>query len=304
MSVKRTAKMMMIRNITRTAVVVILGLLLTECSPSSEEESPRPQIVLSGSRGVFLADWRGYNLRPKLLTDFSGVVEIIAGSASVANHIIGIVGSPSDTRTDTPKRAVYLIDPSTGRYEKVFEGPVNAIAIAPDKKSIALLSKDVLLYDLTEHRARPVVRGRALLTLTLSWKPDGEHLTYDTRDGWIESANLRTQRTEHLVKGLTPAWSPDGTKLAYQQRDAQGETVLLYDPARGTSQELYRRSAWQREIYAYLYWSPDGRYLSFNVSWNLLGLTSDRCVVLEVASGKTFTVRSGGLYCGPWLTKQ
>lgn len=300
MSSTRTAQM--IRRTTRSAAVIIFGLVLTACGPTSEGDAPRLQIVLSDNGGVYVADWLARNLRPKLLTDFGGTVRVQAGSPSVGGDMIGVVGSPSDTRKDT----VYLIDPSTGKYQKVFdELPIHTIAIAPNQKSIALLSTDVLEYDLTKRRARPVVRDRGFLTV--SWRPDGEELTYDTRDLWIESVNLRTQRIERLVRGITPAWSPDGTKLAYRQHrygETQEDVVFLYDPARGTSREVHRRSGWQREVYAFLYWSPDGRYLSFNVEWNLVGLRSDRCVVLEVASGKTFTVRGGDLYCGPWLAKR
>lgn len=196
MGTTRTAKM--IRKITRRAGVIILGLVVTACSPSSEEITPNVQIVLSDKQGVFLADWRGRNLQPKLLTDFDGTVLIQEGWTSAVDDMIGVVGSPSGTH----KVTVYLINPSTGKYQKVFdEWPVGAIAIAPNKKSIAFISTDsrVYVYDLTEHRAGPVGDSEALLTV--SWMPDGEHLTYDTRDGWIESVNLTTQRIERLVRG-------------------------------------------------------------------------------------------------------
>jgi hypothetical protein len=217
---------------------------------------------------------------------------------------------------------VYLIDPLRGRYEKAFqEGEgfdTYRIAIAPGMQSIAFLSsaqappdrtpsgllvkrKDIFLYDRPAQRVKPVLRARAFRTL--SWAPDGEQLTYDTVDGWIESVTLKTQRIERLVQGQLPAWSPDGKRLAYYRGDVQGDALFIYDPARRISQEAHRLSGWW-VFFGDLYWSPDGRFLSFNVSWNLVGLTSNRCAVVEVDTGQTVRVRSQGMYCGPWLAGQ
>lgn len=130
--------------------MIIVGLFLTACSQPLEDEPPRLQIVLRASEGVFLADWRGHHLQPKLLTDFGGTVRIVGGVTSAVDDIIGVVGSPSDT----DKNTVYLIDRSTGSYQKVFdEWPVSHVAIAPSKKSIAFIStgRKVHVYDFTEH---------------------------------------------------------------------------------------------------------------------------------------------------------
>jgi Tol biopolymer transport system component len=217
------------------------------------------------------------------------------------------------------KWVVYLVDPVTGRYEKVYEDErlgMSRIAIAPGEQSIAFLSdsqappyrapsgllwsrSDILLYDWTTRRVKPVFRGRAYHAL--SWTPDGEQITYATPEGWIESVHVETQRTERLVQGQVPAWSPDGKRLAYFQEDEQGGAVFTYDRARRISREVHRLSRWFPTFSGQLYWSPDGRYLSFNVSLSLLGPTLSRCTVVEVDTAQAVRVRKQGMYCGPWL---
>lgn len=300
--------------------VLLLLLTLAEpgCDTPAQGGPDSLQIVLSDRDGVFVADWRGRNLEPKQLVDFTGVLLLLTGYTSAVGDTIAVVGRAGPGRT-----MIYLVDRRTGEYHPTFgndEGSsIHGIAIGPRKQSIAFLSyargqgppatgstpppwahRDIFLYDLANQRATPVIRNRAYEFL--SWTPDAEKITYSTWEGWIESVVLKDQRVERLVQGKAPAWAPDGMKLAYRQDNM----VFTYDPARGTSQMVHRRRSWQRPILGALYWSPDGRYLSFNAGWDLLGLRFDRCVVVEVASGNTFTVRLGaeGSYCGPWLAKR
>jgi len=281
------------------------------------------QIVLSepsDSPRVYLADWLGRSLKPRLLTEFPANMHVRDTSTSPGDNLLAVlVRLP---RNREWKWQLYLIDPLTGRYEKAFEDEglgIGPIAIAPGNQSIAFLSGgqgrsarspsgllwpllDILLYDRTTQRVKPVLRERAYEGL--SWTPDGEQLTYPTPEGWIESVTLKTQRIERLVQGHVPAWSPDGKRLAYYREDSQGGAVFIYDPARRISQEVHRASGWIRGFSGELYWSPDGRYLSFNVGMDLIGPTIRRCTVVEVETGKAVKVRSQGMYCGPWLAGQ
>ncbi len=275
------------------------------------------QLVLSGPKAIFLAIWTGRNLEEKPLTDFHDTVHVSGIGISAADHIIGVVGLTC--QNERCKNVIYLLDPATGGYQQVLEEGDRipsflTIAIAPKRESLAFTSatpestrrelslsgppgshNDVYIYDLTNRQTRLVLRARA--HINLSWTPDAEQLTYDTWEGWIQSVNLKTGRIDRLFKGVMPAWSPDGKSLAYHE----GKTIYLYEPALPASKAVHEYHYWIRHFIGPLYWSPNGRYLSFNTGWDLVGLHSLTCEVIEVNSGKTFSFGTGGLQCGPWL---
>ncbi len=99
-------------------IVALLLLLGTACGQIWRPVPPGLQIVLADSRRVFLADWRGGDLDPRLLTDFTGVARLSPGSMSAAADVIGVAGASAEGGRVT---SYFLIDALTGAYRKVFE---------------------------------------------------------------------------------------------------------------------------------------------------------------------------------------
>ncbi len=304
--------------LTTDFLIAVTVLLLSGCA--QDQPSQGMHIVLASQNRVFLAEWFGQNLGDaKLITDFRDKALYITTMGS-ADNIIGVLAYHLGKNLTT----IYFVEPSSGQFRPVYEleehlPPV--LALVPGKQAITFLRitsekarqelslsdpargyKDVMFYDLPTHVIRPLVRGRGYASL--SWKPDRSQLTYDTWDGWIESVNLATQKVDQLLNGAFPAWAPDGTRLAYRTDE---ESVALFDSISKRSEQIHNRKEglryfWKRRIVGPMFWSPNGRYLSFEVErWSLLRGSQLDCVVLEVSSKKEFSVDNGGLPCGPWV---
>jgi WD40 repeat protein len=159
-----------------------------------------------------------------------------------------------------------------------------------------------MVYDSFTKQAHSLVVGRA--AFSLSWSPDGTEVTYDTWDGFIESVEVARAETTRLLRGDFPSWAPDGQRLAFLP---DRSTVSIYHVGSKVSQEIHKRDGvryfWKRQIVGPMYWSPDGRYLSFQVErWTLLLGSQLDCVVLDLTSQKEFSFDDGGLNCGPWVS--
>lgn len=301
--------------------VLSILLLMTRSNSISKEVNSSMVMVLSSPQAVYLADWTEENLKSeKVITDFAHTVRISGIGVSAVDQVIGVVGFTSEN--DKNKVAVFFVDPSTGGYRKVFEDSevvhsILSIAIAPNKQAIAFTStmpsnsrddeavsgppgvhQDMYIYNLKNDEIGLVLRGKAYNTL--SWRADAQEITYDTWEGWIESLSLKSGKVQRLFKGETPVWSPDGRRLAYRS----GDEILSYEPLGKIVKQVQKRYFWQRRLVGPLFWSPDGRYLSFNVEgWSLFTGSFLSCVLVEVDSQRTFNVNTHGLQCGPWLAQ-
>lgn len=168
---------------TRLMVACLLVLAVTACNSSSPEGRPPMQIVTLesfDSPRVYVADWLGRRLKPRSLTELPADMRVVDATTSPGDNILAVVAR-RPPEAGGWKWEVYLVDPLTGRYGKVYEDErlgMSRIAIAPGKRYIAFLSdsqappyrtpsgllwsrSDILLYEWTTQRVKPVLRGRA-----------------------------------------------------------------------------------------------------------------------------------------------
>ena len=100
-------------------------------------------------------------------------------------------------------------------------------------------------------------------------------IVYVTRDGRIATMNPNGRDgrllTETRRNYLFPAWSPVGDEIAVIGSGADGTTIVQLQDNEETEEHLLFVSS--QESVIYLYWSPDGRYLSFIASDEEQGLS-------------------------------
>jgi dipeptidyl aminopeptidase/acylaminoacyl peptidase len=223
--------------------------------------------------------------------------------ASVAGDRVAVVG------IDPATRAFYIfaLNLRSGDIDRRLSKDAQTVAVAPGGRLVAFTSYerdqtsefyDIGIWDPAYAEALSLVQEQATKETALSWYPDGQLLTFDSKDGWIQSVGLKTRKVTRLLEGAAPAWSPDGKKLAYQR----GKSVFVYDPATRESRSLYKRGFWQTEFIGPISWSPKGDYLTANVT---AGLTEKElgCIVVDVTSGVARSVYKGPYWCGPWLSQ-
>ena len=88
------------------------------------------------------------------------------------------------------------------------------------------------------------------------------------------SGNIMAQSSQARVLYAWPAWSPDGTKLAVSRIVLEGSsvssTLLTIDSTTGSTVNVYDNLPEAGFVAAgaphYIYWSPDGRFLTFLAS--------------------------------------
>lgn len=286
--------------------IVPIILCLAVGDAASVLDHSEMQLILYSDDEVIFANWVGHDIEEKQKLQLANIRSITA-----ADQVIAAL---------TP-RGVFLINPNSGQEKPILQPndkySLESIAIAPGKQFIAFLSRstkeshlklslppgtafDLFLFEVSTSEVRQLVHGRA--SRTLSWRPDGEQIAYESWNGWVESVAVKDGRVYQLFKGVAPAWSPDGRKVAYRTGKEAGKEVFLYDPVSQNSEKIHQRYFWQRSIVGDLYWSPDGRFLSFNVYAELgPGYGWNGCVVLDIDARRTFSISNAGYACGPWF---
>jgi Tol biopolymer transport system component len=203
------------------------------------------------------------------------------------------------------------VDLTTKEFKKIpIEQQVYNTELSPKGNYIAFLACnpsakvngnyvfDIGIYDVAKHTSQILLRGKAARNTSLAWHPDGNSLTFHSINSMIANIDIADGSKDTVMfKGEMPAWSPDGKRIAYCLNNSE---VHLYDYIRKSSKRIYKRYFWQSAIEGRLYWSPDGRYVSFNVASGIHG-KSLKYIVLDVESRKSFTIYEGSYWGGPWL---
>ncbi len=124
-----------------------------------------------------------------------------------------------------------------------------------------------------------------------SVSPDGTHVVYTSQRSLVDELyllDLTTGEETYLMDdpsttfGAVAAWSPDGSTIAYTARrdGSSPRNLYLIDIATGTSRILVDAPS---EDSTYLYWSPNGEWLTFRADRNYDGM---RGYMIHVETGE------------------
>jgi Tol biopolymer transport system component len=212
----------------------------------------------------------------------------------------------ADSKGDALKP--FLLDLKTQQIKKLplKNQPLFNLEIAPEGARIAFLSYQasesgagdfrIGIYDIAKESSIILNGVKASRDTTFSWHPNGQQLIYTSKEGMIKSVNIADAKITSMFQGEAPAWSPDGNRLAYRS----GSEIRIYDSTNKSTARAYKRNLLQSSMLGRLYWSPDGRYVSFNVAAGLDGKELSY-LVLEITSKKSFTSYEGSYWGGAWL---
>jgi Tol biopolymer transport system component len=171
-------------------------------------------------------------------------------------------------------RAVYLVDPATGRRRAVVTGLPDFrsgyATWSPDRQVLAYARDGIVVLDPVANRSTTFVRGDQLSMP--AWDPDGTHLAYsDGLSIWLTSLGRVAPKRIHVPAILGPvdlAWSP-GRILAFEGVNldcsaaircvSTGSSEIWTIRADGTSLRRVTEAGHAESPK----WSPDGSRLLF-----------------------------------------
>lgn len=303
---------------------LVFGVLLVVTAGQVPAQSERAErlILMSGDQ-VFMGELRSRWLRGPMVeltkfppSQFGQPVRNLR-DVSVAGPRMVLVGvdPPSDRFViavlDIPSASVEARLWETARHAALSQSArLVAYTAYPGRSQLQSdlvcknedLCVDLRVWDLTTRTSTPLVKGQVRFRSQLSWRAQDAELTYDAGDGWIYSVRVADGHRTQLVQGTSPSWSPDRSTLAF----VRGQSVWLYDPVAKVEKRIYAHRSLTSELETGLYWNTAGATLALNLGTaTLSGYEYLKCVVLDIASGKTKEVNKGDLSetfarCGPW----
>ncbi|HEX6885277.1 MAG TPA: PDZ domain-containing protein [Planctomycetota bacterium] len=181
-----------------------------------------------------------------------------------------------------------VIDPSTGGGRVVYEqGGALHLYDPAAKKSTQL--RIGVAADLIETRPRWVAGAEHVRSADLS--PSGARAVFGLRGEIVtvpaEKGDARNLTETPAANERHPAWSPDGKWIAFVS-DERGENEIVVAPQDGQG-ERRRFAPGGAGFYDDLWWSPDGKHLSFRDNARALWR-------LELESGKATRIDAEPIY--------
>ncbi|HLK29303.1 MAG TPA: PDZ domain-containing protein [Puia sp.] len=124
-----------------------------------------------------------------------------------------------------------------------------------------------------------------------SLSPTGKRILIEARGEIftvpVENGDARNLTISSGAADRRPIWSPDGKQIAWFS-DKDGEGYALYITDQGGTKEPKKISIGDSKLAWEPVWSPDGKYIAFDDNRVIMK-------VLEVSSGKIFTVDTAGM---------
>ena len=247
-------------------------------------------VVFADQAGV--QRWEGNDAPPRPLADAQIAVDLLA----VASQVVAAVdrnGTVRFWREDQPPRVLASLSrreirslavapngqwvvlglqnglvrviPTTNGDAPFFlpgrhRGPVTALAISPDARTIASGGDDRLIQLWTQGRQQ-ILRGAGHPIRSLAFSPDGSRLASGSLGGVVRLWDLQTEKSLTDYSGHTDTvtclvFSPDGLTLASGSED---RTIKLWDAQTGHERLSL---AGHTETLADLAFAPDGSLLA------------------------------------------
>ncbi len=166
------------------------------------------------------------------------------------------------------------------------DGPVDAVAWAPDGSSLAIAVRGNTVRLLETETLAELVRleGHTSVVVTVAWSQDGKSLASASADGtvrlWDVATGVELACLKMMSNKLTRAvtWSPDGRRLATAGDDGD---VRLWDVASGA--EIVRLEGHKATVRS-VAWSPNDRQLASGGDdgtvrlWDAVAQTESACL--------------------------
>ncbi|MCA9572649.1 MAG: DPP IV N-terminal domain-containing protein, partial [Myxococcales bacterium] len=231
----------------------------------------------------------------QLRFDGDGLVAHVFGFLGTDGRLVRLDPCGRAVSTRAIGEATFEFDPLPGSG-----GTVLLLRPVPETEGggDSTLSEVVALHpweDVAISLGLPPVDARAGLAAS----PDGRSIVVGAPGGILRVVSLVGETPIEIGPGVQGAWAPDGGRVAYMH----DQDLWIFDLASGERRLLHHIDPgieWG-VVHERLWWSPDGRFLAYNLDGSGLG---DSCRLLELSTERMFyfTGRTGS--CGPFLTEE
>jgi Tol biopolymer transport system component len=212
----------------------------------------------------------------------------VGGGALLGVPGAGALNRPAKPAAAAPAAAAPAGSGGVARTVSLRQGTDMAIALSPDKATVAMDTLGVLWTVPVGGGAARQLTGYLADMAQPDWSPDGRALTYQSyRDGnfniWTTAADGSNpqQLTAGPYDHREPRFSPDGASIAFSSDVSGSYGIYTLDIASGKTSTWYDTSVEEYEPA----WSPDGTQIAFVAGGTAINVADAAGHVRTVATG-------------------